>query len=75
MKDYYLLWTYEANYSRCLRVTAESPEHAIHCMCGFYSDDFKKRATIFVFDHPPALVSDRGEVGKPDAFGHYGMRD
>lgn len=56
MKTYWVMWTYIANYSeRPIKVTAESPEHAIKLTTGYYSDDFKKKASVYVFDREPVL--------------------
>jgi hypothetical protein len=61
MKQYYVLYTYMANYSRTIPVLANSPEDAFKSACGMYSDDFLAKATVYVFDAPPALIVHKGE--------------
>jgi hypothetical protein len=56
MNTYWILWTYSANYSELVEVKAKNPTHAIEVATAFYSADFKKKATVYVFDHPPVNV-------------------
>lgn len=62
-KTYWVLWTYVANYSeRLLEVGGcASPEDAAKRATVFFSDDFHKKATVYVFDQKPMLVVRRGE--------------
>ncbi len=54
MKTYWLLWTYIANYSdKPLRVQAKDPKEAADSLRRMYSDDFAKKATIYVLDVEP----------------------
>lgn len=53
-KTYYLMWTYLGNHSdKPMRVEALSPEVAVNCLLEFFSDDFRAKGTIQVFDHEP----------------------
>lgn len=61
MKQFYVLWTYIANFSRVIPVKSDTPENAAKETCGYFSDDFKKKATVFVFDSPPTMVQYKGE--------------
>ncbi len=56
MKSYWVMWTYIANYSKPIHVRAETAEDAIDQACGFFSADFKKKASIYVFDREPVLT-------------------
>lgn len=68
MKQFYVLWTYIANFSRLIPIQAENAEEARKMTCGYFSDDFKKKATVFVFDTPPALIQYKGEKMGLDAY-------
>ncbi len=65
MKTYYILWTYIANYSELHKVRADSPELAIKSFTGCFSEDFQKKAKIYVFDAPPIMFMDKGDVILP----------
>lgn len=60
MKTYYVLWTYIANFSTLMPVKANTAEEALAETCGYVHDDFKQKATVVVFEHPPALVQYKG---------------
>lgn len=54
LKPYWIIWTYIANYSsRPHKLYAESPEAAVAELLGMYSEDFKAKAKVYVFDSPP----------------------
>lgn len=55
MRDFWVLWTYIANYSGLIRVSATSEEDAAEFMRRRYGDEFKQKATIYVFDKKPAV--------------------
>lgn len=61
MKQFYVLWTYIANFSRLIPVKAENAERALMESCGYFSEDFRKKATVFVFDSPPTMIQYKGE--------------
>lgn len=75
MKQFYVLWTYIANFSRLIPVKAEDAESARKETCGYFSDDFKKKATVFVFDTPPTLVQYRGETMSVEAYREASKRE
>lgn len=51
------------NYSNHAKtVQANSPEEAITVALGHYSEDFHKRASIYVFTTPPALIKQPGDL-------------
>jgi hypothetical protein len=56
MKTFYVLWTYQANYSGLLEVPAESAEKACKQVLNFWAPDFAKKACVYVFDTKPAFV-------------------
>ncbi len=57
MRTYWILWTYIGNYSdKVIKVEAQDSEHALEAATGFYSDDFQKKATVYVFDREPVLT-------------------
>ncbi len=58
MKNYWILWTYIANYGR-IRLPARDAKHAADQLYACFSPDFKEKGTIFVFDTEPALVLHR----------------
>lgn len=60
MKTYYVLWTYIANYSRLMQVVASDAAHAHHLTADGMSEDFRLKATVFVFDTPPAHIVHKG---------------
>jgi hypothetical protein len=63
MKTYYILWTYIANYSeRLVKVQANNPEEALKNSIGYFSEDFRKKATVYVFESPPVLEQRKGEL-------------
>lgn len=61
MRTFYVLWTYIANFSRLMPVRAETAEEAYMESCGHLSEDFRAKATVYVFDAPPALIVYKGE--------------
>jgi hypothetical protein len=56
MKKFWVLWTYSANYSELKEVDAFDPDHALNLTTGFFSKDFHKKATVYVFDRPPVFT-------------------
>jgi hypothetical protein len=60
MRTFYVLWTFSANYSRLIPVAAETAEQAAKETCGYFREEFRQKATVFVFDAPPALITHRG---------------
>lgn len=65
MKEYFVMWTYQTNYSGLLRVHAEGPLEAAQHFVGHYGEDFKRRASIYVFDTAPALMLQANPTGQP----------
>ena len=60
MKDFWILWTYVANYGK-MKIPARDAKHAAEQLCACFSKDFKEKGSIFVFDKEPSLVMVRGE--------------
>lgn len=56
MNTYWVMWTYIANYSKPIRVEAKDADEAIKLTCGYFSDDFHKKASIYVFDREPVMT-------------------
>ena len=52
---FYVMWTYIGNYSPLSEVYADSAEDAVKMETRFFSDDFHKKANIYVFDKPPVF--------------------
>lgn len=65
MRDYWVMWTYIANYGGPTRVKAESPKAAAKHIYDCYSEDFKKKGVVIVFDNEPALVVSQDSNIKP----------
>jgi hypothetical protein len=56
-KKYWVLWTYLANHSeRPIEVEAETALHACQLATSIFSDDFKQKGTVYVFDTAPVFV-------------------
>jgi hypothetical protein len=55
MKDYWVMWTYVANFSPLIHIYATTPEAALAKATCVFSDDFRKRASVYVFDVEPVL--------------------
>lgn len=54
MKTYYVLWTYIANHSsRIWKIRAASSDAAKQHIIRGFSDDFRTKGTVYVFDRPP----------------------
>ncbi len=68
MNQYYVLWTYIANFSRLITIKADNAEEARKLSCGFFSEDFAKKATVFIFETPPAIIQYKGEKMGVDAY-------
>jgi len=56
MRDYWVLWTYEANYSDLKKVQAKSAEEAASLRTALFGPSFQKGATIYVFNTPPVYT-------------------
>ncbi len=61
MKEFYVLWTYAANYSKLMLVKAETAEDALKYATFLYGKDFHAKATVMVFSEPPTLLKHNGE--------------
>lgn len=59
MQTFYVLWAYNGNSSDLLPVYAETAEEALQIGTGGL--EFRERATVYVFDVPPALIVHKGE--------------
>lgn len=62
MKTYIIYWTYVANYGGPMRRHAESPEEALQIVYDGFSDDFRERGSVTIFDCEPVLVVKDGKV-------------
>jgi len=74
MKPFWVLWTYIANYSRVQRVMARTAEDAHQQATCVFGADFRKKGTVYVFDHPPILCISKGEKLPPDDNGFWGPK-
>lgn len=52
MKDYFCIWHYIANYGT-IRTSALNPSQAVQKVLNTFSDDFKKKATVYVMREEP----------------------
>ncbi len=61
-KDFWVLWTYEVNFSKLMKVRAISAEQARQRATWLYdlNKDFQRKASIMVFDQPPAIHIEEG---------------
>lgn len=65
MMDFYILWTYKANYNeRPVRIRARSAKEAVKDFAAFYSEDFKKHATVYAFTEAPIGVWRNGNFAE-----------
>lgn len=55
MKSYWVIWTYCANFSAPRRVEAADAQQAADRATAHYSDDFRRAASVYVFEAPPVL--------------------
>jgi hypothetical protein len=54
LRKFWYYWTYIGNYSEGVReATATEPSEVIRNLHNIYSEDFRKKACIYVFDVPP----------------------
>jgi hypothetical protein len=61
MTKFWILWTYIANYSeRPIPVEAKNAREAARLGTCYFSDDFQKKATVYVFDREPVFVKKPG---------------
>ena len=65
MQDYYILWTYHANYSdKPTKIRAYNAKDAVKNYVKFYSEDFKKHAKVYAFTEPPVSVWNNGSFSE-----------
>lgn len=63
MNDYYILWTYEANYAdKPIRISANNPDEAVKNFATFFSSDFQKKAKVYCFSESPISVWNNGKM-------------
>jgi hypothetical protein len=55
MKRYLVMWTYIANYGK-MYVEAESAEEAMKRFLLGFSEDFRERGSVYIFENDPVLV-------------------
>jgi hypothetical protein len=61
MMDFYILWTYSANYSdRPIKIRAHNAQEAVKSFAKFYSKDFQDKATVYAFTEPPVGIWKNG---------------
>lgn len=70
MKKFWIMWTYFANYGGPILVGAETPDEAVKFVSSAYSEDFKERADVYVFDSPPSFARD-SLIGRADEDQHH----
>jgi hypothetical protein len=56
MKTFYVIWTYIGNYSEVKPVEAKTADDAADKATSFFSKDFQKKGTVYVFDHAPTFT-------------------
>lgn len=63
LQDYYVIWTYLGNYSDSpMRIRARSAKDAVESLVKFYSEDFRKKATVYAFTELPAGLWKDGKI-------------
>jgi len=63
VKTYFVLWGYVANFSdEPIVIKARDPHDAKEKLYSRYSDEFRAKARVWVFDHAPALTTHGGDV-------------
>lgn len=75
MKQFYVLWTYIANFSRLIPIKENTAEDAYKATCGYFGDDFKQKATVYVFDTPPTMLVYKGEKMGVEQYREASKRD
>lgn len=56
-RKFWVLWTYSTNYiDKPQVVEADGPDETLDWVVGHFSDDFQRKATVYVFDRGPVLV-------------------
>jgi hypothetical protein len=66
MKNYFVVWTYIANYGQQW-IAAKSPKEAADKLILGFSKDFEHRATIYVFDKEPDYLRSPQKAPKPSS--------
>lgn len=67
MIDFYILWTYHANYSSApVKIRAYNAKEAVKNFTSFYSEDFQKKATVYAFTEKPIGVWRDGKLNLAD---------
>ncbi len=65
MQDFWVMWTYLGNYSdEPYKLKAESAQKAADVFLNGFSEDFRKKGSVFVFDKPPVLTVRKGIPSK-----------
>lgn len=59
MKTFYVFWTYIANYGYS-QIEARDEEHAAKIIYDGFSDDFRQKGEVYVFDKPPVFLISKG---------------
>lgn len=63
MKSYWLIWTYIGNYSeKPFHALAASAEAAASLLYEAFSDDFRAKGKVYVFEVPPVLTMYKGKA-------------
>lgn len=60
MRTFWYMWTYVANYSSPQPIEATSAEEAVAKVALMWGEEFTAKATIYVFDKPPAGIGGCG---------------
>jgi hypothetical protein len=55
MREYTVIWHYIANYGT-IQLQAQDPVDAMEKAVGHFSDDFKQKANVFVFNGVAAIA-------------------
>ena len=67
MLDFYIIWTYHANYSdKPAKIRAHNAREAVKNYVKFYSPDFQKHAKVYAFTEPPVSVWNNGNFSDED---------
>ncbi len=56
MKNYFVFWTYIANYGVLRDYPGESPEDVARKVVAGFSPDFRARGKVYVFEQHPACT-------------------
>jgi len=59
MNQYFVIWTYVANYG-VTKMEGETPEAVANVFIHGFSADFRERGKVYVFDKEPVFIYNKG---------------